>query len=74
LHAGYDLELLKQMAERVPVPVIASGGAGRYEHFKDALTLGRADGVLAASLFHDRQMAIADLKLFLQRHKIPVRL
>ena len=50
--AGYDIELTRTIAERVPVPVIASGGAGTLEHFKEALTKGKADAVLAASLFH----------------------
>jgi len=50
--SGYDIELIRQVAEAVNIPVIASGGAGKLEHFRDALTIGKADAVLAASLFH----------------------
>ena len=71
---GYDLELTKTIAENVPVPVIASGGAGTREHFYDALTYGKADAVLAASLFHYKEMEIMDLKNYLQDKGISVRL
>lgn len=72
--AGYDLELTRQVAEAVPVPVIASGGAGTMQHFADVLTQGKADAALAASLFHDGAMAIPDLKRYLASRSIPVRI
>jgi cyclase len=71
--AGYDLELTRAVAEAVPVPVIASGGAGRPEHFVQVLTEGRADAALAASLFHDRVLSIRDLKAYLADWGIPIR-
>jgi len=71
--AGYDLELTKAVAEAVSVPVIASGGAGKFEHFKDVLTLAKADAALAASLFHDGVMSIADLKYYLKENHVCVR-
>lgn len=71
---GYDIELTKAVSEVVGVPVIASGGAGALEHFYDALTVGKADAVLAASLFHFNEIPIADLKAYLQKQGIPVRL
>jgi cyclase len=71
--AGYDLELTRAVSETVGIPVIASGGAGRLEHFSDAFTLGKADAVLAASLFHFREIAIPDLKKYLAGKGIPVR-
>ncbi len=67
---GYDLELTRTVAEHVPVPVIASGGAGTLEHFKEALT----DAVLAASLFHYKELEICEVKKYLQEHQIPVRM
>lgn len=70
---GYDIELTKAVSESVGVPVIASGGAGALEHFYDALTVGKADAVLAASLFHFNEIPIADLKDYLQKQGIPVR-
>ncbi|MBR3308113.1 MAG: imidazole glycerol phosphate synthase subunit HisF [Lachnospiraceae bacterium] len=72
--AGYDLELTKVIAERVSVPVIASGGAGTKEHFYDALDAGGADAALAASLFHFRELAIKDLKEYLRDRGVAVRL
>ena len=60
--AGYDIELTRMVAENVSIPVIASGGAGTKEHFYDALTEGKADAVLAASLFHYKELEIRDLK------------
>lgn len=57
---GYDLELTRTIAENVSIPVIASGGAGTKEHFYDALTEGKADAVLAASLFHYKELEISD--------------
>ncbi|MBO5364433.1 MAG: imidazole glycerol phosphate synthase subunit HisF [Clostridia bacterium] len=72
--AGYDLELTRLISENVSVPVIASGGAGTMEHFKDALTVGKADAALAASLFHFREIEISDLKEYLHKENVPVRL
>ncbi len=71
---GYDLELTKTIAENVSVPVIASGGAGQMSHFYDALTVGKADAVLAASLFHYKEMEICDLKQYLRGRGVSVRL
>lgn len=70
---GYDLELTRAVSEAVGIPVIASGGAGRMEHFYDALTAGCADAVLAASLFHFREMTIPELKKYLSGRSVPVR-
>ncbi len=70
---GYDLELTRAVSEAVSVPVIASGGAGVPEHFYDAFTAGRADAVLAASLFHFREITIPDLKEYLAARGVPVR-
>jgi cyclase len=70
---GYDLELLAAVGEAVRVPLVASGGAGRVEHFAEALTRGRADAVLAASRFHFEELTIAGVKDFLARQGIPVR-
>ena len=71
--AGYDLELTRAIVEAVPVPVIASGGAGKMEHFAAVLTQAGADAALAASLFHDGVLAIPDLKLYLAGQGIPIR-
>lgn len=71
--AGYDIELTRQIAENVSIPVIASGGAGTKEHFYEALTDGKADAVLAASLFHYKELEIMDLKNYLADKGIPVR-
>lgn len=71
---GYDLALTRTISESVSVPVIASGGAGNMEHFKDALTVGKADAALAASLFHFREIEIMDLKRYLHSENVPVRL
>jgi cyclase len=71
--AGFDLELTRAVAEAVPVPVIASGGAGRMEHFAQVLTQGKADAALAASLFHDGVLRIPDLKAYLAAQGVPVR-
>ena len=70
---GYDLELTRSVSQRVGIPVIASGGAGRLEHFYDAFTIGKADAVLAASLFHFGEIAISELKKYLEGKGIPVR-
>jgi cyclase len=72
--AGFDLELTRTIAEAVPVPVIASGGAGTTAHFTEVLTEGKADAALAASLFHDGRLRIHDLKRELQLQGIPVRI
>ncbi|MBQ8941897.1 MAG: imidazole glycerol phosphate synthase subunit HisF [Firmicutes bacterium] len=72
--AGYDIPLTKAISSRVQIPVIASGGAGTMEHFAEALTDGGAEAALAASLFHYREMDIADLKKYLDKKGIPVRL
>lgn len=71
---GYDLELTRAIAENVSIPVIASGGAGTKEHFYDALTEGKADAVLAASLFHYKELEIGDLKEYLRGRGVSVRL
>ena len=71
--AGYDIELTRQIADAVSIPVIASGGAGTMEHFYDALTAGGADAVLAASLFHYKEMEIMDLKNYLAGRGVSVR-
>ena len=70
---GYDVELLEAVGSSVNIPVIASGGAGVLRHFADALQPGRADAVLAASLFHFGELRIADLKRYLAEQHIPVR-
>lgn len=71
---GYDLELTRTIAEHVSIPVIASGGAGKIEHFKEALTEGKANAALAASLFHYKELEIRQVKEYLQREDVPVRL
>jgi cyclase len=71
---GYDLELLSAVGGAVTVPLVASGGAGRVEHFAQALTEGRADAALAASRFHFEELTIRDVKEYLERREIPVRL
>ncbi len=71
--AGYDNDLLRAISERVNVPVIASGGAGTPEHLLDALNLGKADAVLAASIFHFGNYTIHSVKQYLAEHGIPVR-
>lgn len=71
---GYNLELTRAIAESVSIPVIASGGAGGLEHFKDALTVGKADAVLAASLFHYKELQIKEVKEYLRKEGISVRL
>lgn len=72
--AGYDIALTKAVAENVSIPVIASGGAGTKEHFYEALTDGKADAALAASLFHFRELEIKDVKKYLREKGISVRL
>jgi cyclase len=70
---GYDLELLRGIAEAVRVPVVASGGASRPQHFAEALIEGQADAVLAASRFHDGELTIREVKEHLDSRGIPVR-
>lgn len=72
--AGYDLELTRTIAENVSIPVIASGGAGTLEHFKEALTVGKADAALAASLFHYKELEIRQVKEYLRSEGVPVRM
>ena len=72
--AGYDLELTRLISENVSIPVIASGGAGTKEHFYEALTQGKADAALAASLFHFKELEIIDLKQYLATKGVSVRL
>lgn len=72
--AGYNLELTRAVAEAVSIPVIASGGAGTMEHFYDALTEGKADAALAATLFHYNELRVGELKDYLFERDVPVRL
>lgn len=72
--AGYDLALTRAISDAVGVPVIASGGAGTLEHFREALDEGGADAALAASLFHYKIMTIREVKEYLRNHGVPVRL
>jgi imidazole glycerol-phosphate synthase subunit HisF len=70
---GYDIEFTRRVADLVPVPVIASGGAGNMQHFADVLSEGNADAALAASLFHDGLLKIQDLKEYLIAQGVPIR-
>ncbi len=72
--AGYDIQLTRTISENVSIPVIASGGAGSLSHFKDALTDGKADAALAASLFHFKELEIKEVKEYLRQEGISVRL
>lgn len=72
--SGYDIELTQAVAAAVSIPVIASGGAGCKEHFREALEEGMADAALAASLFHFNELRIGDLKQYLHDEGVPVRL
>ena len=71
--SGYDLELLRAISEAVSIPVIASGGAGNLQHMYDALEIGKADAVLAASIFHYRTHTVSEAKEFLSSRGIPIR-
>ncbi len=71
--SGFDCELTAAVSTAVSIPVIASGGAGTFEHFSDVFTVGRADAALAASVFHYAEHAVADLKQYLKERGIPVR-
>lgn len=72
--AGYDLEITRRVSESVHVPVVASGGAGKLEHMVDVLDAGKADAVLAASIFHFGEYTVGDVKRFLADKGVPVRL
>lgn len=72
--AGYDIELTRTISEKVSIPVIASGGAGTREHFYEALTQGKADAALAASLFHFKELEIREVKQYLHEKQVSVRL
>lgn len=72
--AGYDLEITRAVSETVTIPVIASGGAGQLSHFYDAIETGKADAVLAASLFHFNELSIRQVKEYLAGKGVPVRL
>lgn len=71
--AGYDLQLLQTVAQAAPVPVIASGGAGTLQHMLDAVTIGRADAALAASIFHFGTYSISQAKTYFAEHGVAVR-
>jgi len=71
---GYDLELTRAISDAVGVPIIASGGAGTLDHMVDAVTIGRADAVLAASIFHFGEFTIREVKEYLKEKGIEVRL
>ena len=70
---GYDIELTRMVSENVSIPVIASGGAGKLEHFYDAFVEGKADAALAASLFHFKELEIKEVKEYLKNRGISVR-
>ena len=72
--AGFDCELTAAVSDAVDIPVIASGGAGTFEHFNDVFTRGRADAALAASIFHYAESSVSDLKKYLREQGVPVRL
>lgn len=72
--AGFDLEITRRISESVGVPVVASGGAGKLEHMAEVLLAGKADAVLAASIFHFGTYTVGDVKRFLAKQNIPVRL
>jgi cyclase len=72
--AGYDLGITRLIADNVSIPVIASGGAGKLEHFHEALTVGKADAALAASLFHYKELEIKEVKQYLREQGVSVRL
>lgn len=71
--AGYDLELTAAISDAVEIPVIASGGAGTLDHMVDVLDRGKADAVLAASIFHFGEFTVSDVKAYLEEHGVPVR-
>ncbi|HEX7281306.1 MAG TPA: imidazole glycerol phosphate synthase subunit HisF [Vicinamibacterales bacterium] len=71
--AGFDCELTAAVSDAVNIPVIASGGAGTFDHFAEVFTTGHADAALAASIFHFNEKSVSELKQFLAEHAIPVR-
>jgi len=71
---GYDLELTKAITEKINIPVVASGGAGKLEHFYDCFTQGHADACLAASIFHYQEYSVMQVKEYLKEKEVPVRL
>ena len=71
---GFANEALRQLSDNLSIPIIASGGAGRMEHFRDAFTVGHADAALAASVFHFGEISISELKEYLHKQRITVRL
>ena len=70
---GFELELTATISGSLNIPVIASGGGGTFEHFRDALTIGKADAVLAASVFHYEKYTVSEVKEYLSENSIPVR-
>ena len=71
--SGFDLEVTRAVSEAVSVPVIASGGAGSAEHFKEAFLEGKADAALAASIFHYKETSVAEVKSYLKKNGVNVR-
>jgi imidazole glycerol-phosphate synthase subunit HisF len=71
---GFDLEITQKLSEKLPVPIISSGGAGKNKHFLEVFDLGKADAALAASVFHFKEIEILELKKYLKIHGIPVRI
>ena len=71
---GFDCEMTAAVSQAVPIPVIASGGAGTFEHFADVFTAGCADAALAASVFHYAEHSVVELKQYLRERGVPVRL
>jgi len=70
---GYDIPITRAIAEAVSIPVIASGGAGKLEHFYEALTEGKASAALAASLFHFHELSVTQVKDYLAQRGLPIR-
>ena len=71
---GFALDITRKLSENLTIPVIASGGGGTMQHFADVFGEGKADAALAASIFHYKEISIPELKQFLNRNKIPVRI
>ena len=71
--SGFANKELAKLSDVLSIPIIASGGAGKMNHFKDVFTLGKADAALAASIFHFKEIPIPDLKDYLKSHNIPIR-
>ena len=70
---GFELDLTASISGKLNIPVIASGGGGTFEHFRDALTIGKADAVLAASVFHYGKYTVSEVKEYLSQNNIPIR-